>query len=199
MVLGTPTTLARIPASRKCCARIAALVLESSPPTTTSPSSASDPTTRAASSSWAGVSILSRPEPMMSKPPWLRNGPIASAVTSAASLLRIPAGPLRNPRSCEPGWCLSRKSSKPAMTLWPPAAWPPESTTPTRRGAASSAGPPLGRRVTPCAPASAGNRAAIRPSGLGSPALSSGSAWKAPLNTLANSGIYSRRSICKGL
>ena len=56
----------------KCSASTAAFVFESSPPMTTSPSSFRDVAVATACANCDGVSILSRPEASMVKPPELR-------------------------------------------------------------------------------------------------------------------------------
>ena len=86
------------------------------------------------------------------------------------------------------------------MTEWPPAAWPPLSTTPTRSPAARSAVPaPPTSRCTVGLPYVAGNSAAMRaPSDAGdSVAPVRSVCWPSGADSAAGSGTaYASRAAC---
>lgn len=136
MVLGQPTTRVELPCAAKYSASSAAFVLLSSPPMMMTPSRRSAAAAAMDASNCSGVSILSRPEPMMSNPPRWRYRPINSASMVTHLLVKRPRGPSRKPISALSacGCSVWMKSKRPAMTLWPPAAWPPDSTQPIRSG-----------------------------------------------------------------
>ena len=75
-----------------------ALVLESSPPMTTRPCRFSRLQCASESANCCAVWILSRPDPMMWKPPMLRNLATTAAVSSTTSPVKMPRGPPRKPR-----------------------------------------------------------------------------------------------------
>ena len=141
IVFGTPTTHVGEPSALRYSASTAALVFESSPPMTISPSSANSARFRWHAANSAGFSILSRPLMIMSKPPVLRNGSRNSAVSSVYLPSITPPGPLRKPYNRLSAFAAFNASNRPAMTLWPPGACPPERTTPTFSGAVDR--PPL--------------------------------------------------------
>ena len=118
------------------------------------------------------------------------------------SPVMTPLGPLRKPSSAHgaPPAARARPSNRPAMTEWPPAAWPPLSTTPTRSPAARSAVPaPPTSRCTVGLPYVAGNSAAMRaPSDAGdSVAPVRSVCWPSGADSAAGSGTaYASRAAC---
>ncbi len=131
MVFGTPMTEQGTPSARKYSDSRAAFVLESSPPMTTTASRPNALAVAALLANCSGVSILVRPEPMMSKPPVFLYSSMIDEYSSVTLLSTSPPGPPRKPISLESVFAAFRPSNKPAMTLWPPGAWPPDRMTPT--------------------------------------------------------------------
>mmetsp|Transcript_25613 Transcript_25613/g.70418 ORF Transcript_25613/g.70418 Transcript_25613/m.70418 type:complete len:220 (-) Transcript_25613:158-817(-) len=134
MVFGAPTTLVLQPWALKYSARTAPFVLESSPPMTTRPSSPMAWQTVIEFWNCSSVSILCLPLPSMSNPPVLRKPSMISDEISTKLPLKTPWGPSRKPIIAESLCHRFTLSKMPAMTLWPPGACPPESTTPTFTG-----------------------------------------------------------------
>mmetsp|Transcript_8077 Transcript_8077/g.22478 ORF Transcript_8077/g.22478 Transcript_8077/m.22478 type:complete len:205 (-) Transcript_8077:81-695(-) len=142
MVFGTPMTLVLQPLALKYSANTALNVLEPSPPTTTRPSRPMALQTAMGCLSCSSVSILCLPLPSMSKPSVLRKPFTISAVTSTKLPLMTPWGPSKKPITLDSSCHCFRPSKRPAITLWPPGACPPESITPTLTGLQPAGSPP---------------------------------------------------------
>ena len=134
MVLGTPIICVAMPCCTKYSDSTAAFVFESSPPMITTASSSIRFTVSTAPAICSGVSIFARPEPIISKPPVFRYFSIIAPVISIALPMTNPSGPPKKPKSLELGFAFCKPSYKPAITLCPPGACPPDKIVPTRSG-----------------------------------------------------------------
>mmetsp|Transcript_28077 Transcript_28077/g.87486 ORF Transcript_28077/g.87486 Transcript_28077/m.87486 type:complete len:214 (-) Transcript_28077:65-706(-) len=203
MVFGAPTTLVLQPLAWKYSASKAPFVLESSPPITTRPSSSMALHTAMEFWNCSSVSILWRPLPSMSKPPVLRKPSMISAVMTTKFPVKMPWGPSRKPTMVESLCQRLMPSKMPAMTLCPPGAWPPESTTPTFTGARPSASPGApGWNSTSGVPQVLGKRPLMASASFAE--AGTASLWQALGQPRSTAGRYSsqsaaRRSRCKAL
>ena len=148
MVLGTPIICVAMPCCKKYSDNMAAFVFESSPPIMTTASSSIRFTVAITPATCSGVSIFARPEPIISKPPVFRYRSTISPDISIAFPIINPSGPPKKPNNLEPGFAFFRPSYKPAMTLCPPGACPPDKIVPTLSGFLSICAVPLTKWIT---------------------------------------------------
>ena len=112
-------------------ARSAAFVFESSPPIITTAERFSFLQTSNEDLNCSSVSNLVLPDPIISKPPVFLYSSINESVNSTYLPSIIPDGPPKNPYNLFSGFACFNASYKPAITLCPPGACPPERITPT--------------------------------------------------------------------